>query len=105
MIFAFWQGGLTIHGAVIGSILVGIWYSHWKKVSFWKLADTIAPSLALGQFIGRLGCFLNGCCYGVSTELPWGVKFNSPSSLIPYAMLGKKVHPTQLYESALNFIV
>jgi len=79
-IFMVWQGGLSIHGAIFAGIITGIIYTKARKISFWELADTIAPSIILGQAIGRIGCFLNGCCYGING------------------------HPAQLYELALDFI-
>ncbi len=105
LILAFWQGGLTIHGAVIGGLIAGIGYSHWKRVSFWQLADSLAPSIALGQSLGRVGCFLNGCCYGEPTTLPWGVRYTSLLSLVPDNLLGERLHPTQLYESLLCLVL
>ncbi|MBU4589512.1 MAG: prolipoprotein diacylglyceryl transferase [Candidatus Omnitrophica bacterium] len=94
-IFKVWQGGLAIHGGIIGGIVTGIVFSKRHKVSFWVLADLIAPSILLGQAIGRIGCFLNGCCYGVPTESIFGVKFPE---------IGVTVHPTQLYELIFNLI-
>jgi phosphatidylglycerol:prolipoprotein diacylglycerol transferase len=64
----------------------------------WKTLDILALGLPLGQSVGRLGCFMAGCCYGKPTDLPWGVTFTHPETLGP---LGVKVHPTQLYESFL----
>lgn len=94
------DGGLSFHGAVAGGILGGLWLSRRYKVSFWRIADAVAPGLALGHAIGRIGCFLNGCCYGLPTTMPWGVKFHNP-------VLGIDTlpsHPTQLYEAAGLFI-
>ncbi|MCS7265584.1 MAG: prolipoprotein diacylglyceryl transferase [Armatimonadetes bacterium] len=89
------DGGLSFHGAVGGGILAGLWLTRRYKVSFWKVADAVAPALAIGHFFGRIGCFLNGCCYGVPTNMPWGFKFFNPA-------LGVDTlpsHPTQLYEA------
>ncbi|MFC1624434.1 prolipoprotein diacylglyceryl transferase [Candidatus Omnitrophota bacterium] len=102
-IFKIWQGGLAIHGAILGGIVAGMLFSRFHKVSFWKSADLIAPSIILGQGIGRIGCFLNGCCFGVPTESIFGIRF--PRGSLPgivYRSLA--VHPTQLYELALNII-
>ncbi len=66
------DGGLSFHGAVAGGILAGLWLSRRYKISFWRIADAVAPGLALGHAIGRVGCFLNGCCYGLPTTMPWG---------------------------------
>ncbi len=65
--------GLAIWGAVLGAAL-GIWvYSKMQKIPFGYLADLIAPGIILAQAIGRVGCTLNGCCYGVATNAPWGI--------------------------------
>ncbi|MCL5074556.1 MAG: prolipoprotein diacylglyceryl transferase [Chloroflexi bacterium] len=90
-----WEGGLVFHGALLGGLLAAIIYVHTHRLPFWPVADFAAPGLILGQAIGRIGCFLNGCCYGVATTLPWGVTF-------PWNA-GERLQPTQLYESAANF--
>ena len=87
--------GLTIYGAVLGAAL-GIWaYSKFSKVKFGYLADLIVPGLILAQMIGRVGCTINGCCYGKVCSLPWSVVYTHPDSLGP---IGIAVHPTQPYE-------
>ena len=87
-------GGLAIHGVIIAGILVAIIFSKVRKVSFWKLGDIVAPSLILGQAIGRWGNYANQEAHGGPTDLPWGIMVN-----------GVKVHPTFLYESIWNFLV
>jgi len=95
-------GGLTIYGAVLGAAL-GIWiYSKFSNFKFGYFADVVAPSIILSQVVGRIGCTLNGCCYGAPTSLPWGIVYTHPDS---YAPLGVAVHPTQLYEIIYNLIV
>ncbi len=98
-----WEGGLAIHGAVFGGILAGLLFSKIHKASFWKLADIVAPSIILGQAIGRIGCFFNGCCFGVPTESIFGVRFPK-ETLADLAYNGLAVHPTQLYESFFSMI-
>jgi len=94
--------GLTIYGAVLGAAL-GVWiYSRFSKFSFGYLADVLAPGVILAQAIGRVGCTLNGCCYGIETHLPWAVVYTHPESFGP---LGVPVHPTQIYEIVYNLIV
>ncbi len=94
--------GLTIYGAVLGAAL-GVWiYSRFSKISFGYLADMLAPGIILAQAIGRVGCTLNGCCYGVVTNLPWRIVYFHPGSLGP---LGLPVHPTQIYEIIYNLLV
>jgi phosphatidylglycerol:prolipoprotein diacylglycerol transferase len=67
---------------------------------FWKTADVLAPSIALGSVFGRAGCLLNGCCYGRPTDLPWGIRFpaDHPTGGVP-------VHPTEIYDGLLNLIL
>lgn len=101
---AFWEGGMAIHGAILAGFLVSIWYTWKWKLPFWKWADTLAPSLILGQAIGRMACFLNGDAHGYPTDLPWGMVYaaNSPAGqMFP----GQPLHPTQLYEMGFNVII
>ena len=94
--------GLTIYGAVLGAAL-GIWiYSRFSKISFGHLADVIAPAIILAQAIGRVGCTINGCCYGVAADLPWAIVYMHPASHGP---IGIPVHPAQVYEIIYNLIV
>lgn len=84
-------GGMAIHGALIGGILAGYLFSRYKKMSFFKLADTVIIGVPLAQAIGRWGNFINQEAHGGPTNLPWGIMVN-----------GEKVHPTFLYESIWN---
>jgi phosphatidylglycerol:prolipoprotein diacylglycerol transferase len=95
--------GLTIWGAVLGAA-IGIWIFSLisKKFSFGHLADVVAPGIILAQAIGRVGCTLNGCCYGKPTSLPWAIVYTNPNSHGP---IGIPVHPTQIYEIIFNLIV
>jgi phosphatidylglycerol:prolipoprotein diacylglycerol transferase len=94
--------GLTIYGAILGATL-GIWiYSKFSNFRFGYFADLVAPGVILAQAVGRVGCTLNGCCYGKETSLPWGMVYTHPES---YAPLGVAVHPTQLYEIIFCLIV
>ena len=95
--------GLTAYGAVLGAAL-GIWiYSKFSKLQFGYFADLVAPAVIVAQaVIGRVGCTINGCCYGVKTSLPWGIVYTHPDSLGP---LGVAVHPTQVYELIFGLIV
>ncbi len=95
--------GLSIWGAVIGAA-IGIWLFSFisKKFSFGHLADVIAPGIILAQAIGRVGCTLNGCCYGKPTDVPWAIIYTNPATHGP---IGVPVHPTQIYEIIFNLIV
>lgn len=95
-VFNLREGGLAIHGGILGGVLAGWWFARRERIPFLVLADTAAPPLALGTAIGRIGCFLNGCCYGVLTTGWWG-------TLTRYAP-GLR-HPTQLYESGLSLLL
>ncbi len=96
-------GGLTAYGAILGAAL-GIWiYSKFSKLRFGYFADLVAPAVIVAQaVIGRIGCTINGCCYGIPTSLPWGIVYTHPDSLGP---LGVAVHPTQVYELIFGLIV
>lgn len=89
-----WQGGLVFSGGVIAVVLIMIWYARRHAMSLWKVGDLWAPAAAIGQCIGRIGCFMAGCCYGKPADGSWGVTFTHPHSLAP---LGVPLHPTQLY--------
>jgi len=94
--------GLTIYGAVLGAAL-GIWiYSRVSKFPFGYFTDLIAPGIILAQAVGRIGCTLNGCCYGVETTAFCAIVYTHPESLAP---IGVPVHPTQIYEIIYNLIV
>ncbi len=96
-IFKIWEGGLVFYGGLILAIGVSLIYMKWHRLPIWKVSDLFTPSIALGLFLTRIGCFLAGCCYGKETSLPWGVRFTDPNSLAPLNVL---LHPTQLYDSA-----
>ncbi len=93
-ILAFREGGLAFQGGLIATIIVVFFIVKRRGISLGKLADALTPSLALGMAIGRIGCFLNGCCYGVICHMPWGVNFFD----VPR-------HPTQIYESFLDVVM
>jgi len=94
--------GLTIYGAVLGGALA-IWiYSRFSNFRFGYFADVVAPGIILAQAIGRVGCTINGCCYGIETSLPWGVVYSHPGSFAP---LGIPIHPTQIYEIIALLII
>jgi phosphatidylglycerol:prolipoprotein diacylglycerol transferase len=99
-IFAIWNGGLVYYGGLIGAAVAGSIYIRWKKMPFWKTADVFAPSIALGNVFGRIGCLLNGCCYGRACDLPWAISFPADNPLHPPTT---PVHPTQIYDALLNF--
>lgn len=94
MILAFREGGLAIHGGIIGGVLGGWIVCKYKKLNFGDLADMVSMPLILGQAIGRWGNFINQEAHGGPTDLPWGIMVD-----------GVKVHPTFLYESIWNLMI
>ena len=101
---AIWEGGIAIHGALIGGLLSLLLFCRSKKISFVGLLDTILPSVILGQSIGRWGNFFNNEAFGLPTELPWKVFI--PMQYRPIEFLDKDFfHPTFLYESIWNFLI
>jgi phosphatidylglycerol:prolipoprotein diacylglycerol transferase len=98
---AIWHGGIAIHGAILGGMLAGVIFARLQRVSFWTLADLLAPSLVLGQAIGRWGNFFNSEAFGTPTDLPW--KLYIPPERRPAAYQQfEYFHPTFLYESLWN---
>jgi phosphatidylglycerol:prolipoprotein diacylglycerol transferase len=93
------HAGLVFYGGLIGASLATILYARLKKIKLWRLADALAPSIAFGSAFGRIGCLMNGCCYG-KDMIPvhwWAIKF--PPG---HASASFPVHPTQIYDSLLN---
>ena len=92
-------GGLSMLGGVVLAITSGILYLRLKKLNVWQVADIVAPSFPLGIFLTRIGCFLNGCCFGKpAPENSLGIVFpdNSPAGFI---YPGIHIYPTQLFSS------
>jgi phosphatidylglycerol---prolipoprotein diacylglyceryl transferase len=81
--------GLTFYGALFGGVIALLVWSYWRKIGFLKMADLLAPYLALGYAFGRIGCFLNGCCYGKEATVPWALPINTADPVLR--------HPVQLY--------
>ncbi|SHH36220.1 prolipoprotein diacylglyceryl transferase [Virgibacillus chiguensis] len=107
-VFAIWEGGIAIHGALIGSVLTAIIYARVKRVSFWQLADIAAPSLILGQAIGRWGNFMNQEAHGGPISASTYESFHQylPDFIMNQMCIdGVMYHPTFLYESVWNLLV
>lgn len=108
-IFRIWEGGIVLYGSIMGGTAAFFLYRLLRPFPLRPLLDVVAPSLALGIALGRLGCFLNGCCYGDLCDLPVGVAFPRDSPpwkaqvvlglLPPSALRSLPVHPTQLYSA------
>jgi len=101
-IFKLWQGGLVFSGGLVATAAAMVWYLRHHHLSFWSTGDLWAPSLALGQAIGRIGCFMAGCCYGRPTDSVCSVVFTHPKSLAP---LNIPLYPTQLFEAFSGFLI
>lgn len=104
-IVAFWRGGLSgmvFFGGALAVFAVILVYALVKKLPKLKMLDAIAPAIVLGQGITRIGCFLNGCCFGKPTNLPVGVVFPANSGA-GRVFPGQPIHPTQLYSSIAGF--
>jgi phosphatidylglycerol---prolipoprotein diacylglyceryl transferase len=99
-VFMIQHGGLVYYGGLIGATVAGLIYLAWKKLPVWKIADILAPSIALGSVFGRIGCLLNGCCYGRACDLPWAIHFPAD-----HETRGVGVHPTEIYDGLLNLIL
>ena len=99
------QAGGVFYGGLIAALIAAAVYMRRHQLPALPTADVFAPGIALGHGIGRLGCFAAGCCYGVPTRLPWGVTFTNPLSQVAREYLGVPLHPTQLYESAAEFLI
>ncbi|MFQ6113141.1 MAG: prolipoprotein diacylglyceryl transferase [bacterium] len=107
--FEFWRGGLVAYGGIIGGLLGGSLYIKYSGMPLGKFSDSAAPSIAVGLFLTRIGCFLNGCDFGKVSDLPWAVQFPADSPAYTAHLkarlidttshLSLAVHPTQLYSS------
>jgi phosphatidylglycerol:prolipoprotein diacylglycerol transferase len=95
-VLAIWQGGLTLYGGVVAGTVGGLMAARQMSLPMWAVADAVTPAFALGTVFGRVGCFLNGCCYGVPTSLPWAVVFPT-ESFAGLEFGNATVHPSQLY--------
>ena len=114
-IFEIWKGGIVLYGSILGGTIGFLTYRRVRPFPILPMLDAIAPALAFGIAIGRIGCFLNGCCYGDACSLPWAVhfpKFSPPwesevgQNLIPPdAAQTLGLHPTQLYSTIDGLIL
>lgn len=96
-----WQGGLSFHGGLIAAVIAAALYTRAKRIPFLKMTDLLAPSIAIGYAFARIGCFLNGCCYGAATNLPWAVDFCDTAT----GHHTGPSHPTQLYAFVISLSI
>jgi phosphatidylglycerol---prolipoprotein diacylglyceryl transferase len=100
----FLRSGGVFYGGFIAAVATAYVLVRRYKLPWWQTADACAPAIALGNAIGRQGCFAAGCCWGKPTTMPWGVEFTERAHEITGVPLGVHLHPTQLYESFATFI-
>lgn len=94
------------YGGFLAALGFGYLYIRKKRLPILRTMDVLAPGVALGHTIGRLGCFAAGCCWGLACDRPWAVTFRNPDShALVGVPLGIPLHPTQLYESSLTLLV
>ena len=113
-VLQYWKGGIVYYGGLIGGSVAFFVYRRMRPFPLRPYMDVLAPSIAIGTMFGRLGCFLNGCCYGRVCDLPWAVSFPKPSPawlhhhewrmISEGAVRSLAVHPTQIY-SAIDGLV
>ena len=103
----FWQAGGVFYGGFIGAVIgCALYMRKAPELKFWSIADVAAPAIALGQSIGRVGCFAAGCDYGKPADLPWAVTFTSEYAHKYIGVpLHVALHPSQLYESGASFLI
>lgn len=99
-IFAFWKGGMSFHGGLLGVIASQAWFAHSRSKPFWRVMDFVAPCVPLGLAAGRIGNFINGELWGRAADpsLPWAMVFPHSGSLVPR-------HPSQLYQFLLEGVL
>jgi len=114
-IFQYWKGGLVFYGGIFGGFLAFLIYCKRWGLPVRPYMDALTPSIAVGTLFGRLGCFLNGCCYGDVCHLPWAVSFPQESPawvsetrlgmIPPNALHSLPLHPTQVYSALDAFVL
>lgn len=98
-LFKIWRGGLVFQGGVIGALIVGVFWVVRRKLSVWKYMDIFAPAIPLGHFIGRIGCFMSGCCHGREAPVGSWYSVTFPANANSFAPAGIPLYPTQLMEA------
>jgi phosphatidylglycerol---prolipoprotein diacylglyceryl transferase len=100
------RSGGVFYGGLIGATLVAFWYIKRNNLPLWTTCDMFAPGIALGHVIGRLGCLMAGCCYGLPTNVPWAITFTDPFAAANVGTpLNQPLHPTQIYEAGAELLI
>lgn len=101
----FIRSGGVFYGGFVAAVITAVLLVRRFRLPWWKTADAFAPAIALGQAIGRQGCFAAGCCWGKPTKMPWGVRFTELGHQITGVPTDAPLHPTQLYESFAALLI
>jgi phosphatidylglycerol:prolipoprotein diacylglycerol transferase len=105
MLYSLRSAGVFYGGFAL-ALIAALWYIRRHRLPLGRVFDLAAPALALGQGVGRIGCFAAGCCYGTSCDLPWAVTFTDARAFeLTGAPLGIALHPSQLYHALANLFV
>jgi phosphatidylglycerol---prolipoprotein diacylglyceryl transferase len=105
-LFSIFRSGGVFYGGLLGAFPVAWWYARKHALPAWVTADVLAPGVALGQAIGRLGCFCAGCCYGRPTDAPWAVTFRDIYATRQVGTpIDTPLHPTQIYEALATLLI
>jgi phosphatidylglycerol:prolipoprotein diacylglycerol transferase len=100
------RSGGVFYGGLIGATLVAFWYIKRHNLPLWTTCDMFAPGIALGHVIGRVGCLMAGCCYGLPTTVAWAITFTDPFAAANVGTpLNQALHPTQLYEAGAELLI
>lgn len=100
------RAGGVFYGGLLAALGVGLWLVKRYRLPAWKTADMIAPGIAVGHIVGRLGCLLAGCCYGRPTDVPWAITFKDPIAAVNVGTpLDVPLHPTQLYDAGAELVI
>lgn len=105
MLLKIWEGGLVFYGGLIAAIAVSVWYMRRHRIPVLPMTDVFAPAIALGHAVGRMGCFLAGCCYGRVVDHPAWYSIVFPENAGSFAPTGVPLYPTQLMESLGEFSI
>lgn len=100
-----WEGGMMFFGGFLGALVASIIFLKKHKLPILQIGDLIAPAIGLGEFFTRIGCFLNGCCFGIPSTLPWAIQFPDECVAGYSPVAAYRLHPTQLYASLFGLML